>query len=262
MTYSTLLFDLSDGVAQVTLNRPDAANSMNAEMMGDLYRVMVRCDEDPAVRVVLLRGAGRYFCAGGDLKAFAGVGDELPAYLKEGLVYLHAAMSRMLRMGAPTIAAVHGAAAGAGFSLAVACDLVLAAESAQFRLAYTRIGLTPDGSSTYTLPRLVGLKRALELALTNRTLSAAEALEWGLVTRIVPDEALAEEAGGLAAELARGAPLALAGTKRLLYGGWTETLETQMEYEAASITQMAHSADAKEGIAAFLEKRAAAFKGE
>jgi 2-(1,2-epoxy-1,2-dihydrophenyl)acetyl-CoA isomerase len=262
MSYSTLLFSVQDGVAHVTLNRPDAANSMNAEMMQDLFDVMLRCDEDPVVRVVLLSGSGAFFCAGGDLKAFAAEDDDLPMYIKRGIIALHAAVSRMARMSAPVIAAVQGTAAGAGFSLACACDLVLAAESARFMMAYTRVGLTPDGSLTYYLPRAVGPKRALDLALTNRMLSAQEALDWGIVTRVVADDAIMDEANALAKQLAQGARLAMAGAKRLLHSGLTETLETQMELEAISLADMARTADAREGITAFLEKREAQFKGE
>jgi len=164
-------------------------------------------------------------------------------------------------MDPPVVAAVHGAAAGAGMSLACACDLVVAAESARFTMSYSNAGLTPDGSSTYYLPRLVGLRRATELTLTNRRLSAQEAMEWGIVTRVVPDEDLSEEATALASQLAAGATKALGAAKRLLQSGWTETLETQMEHETQTIADMARTSDAPEGIAAFLEKRQAEFTG-
>jgi 2-(1,2-epoxy-1,2-dihydrophenyl)acetyl-CoA isomerase len=163
---------------------------------------------------------------------------------------------------APVIAAVNGTAAGAGLSMVCSCDLVLAAESAKFTMAYTRIGLTPDGSSTYFLPRIVGLKRALELTLTNRLFSAQEAQEWGIVTKVVPDANLQAEADALAAQLASSATGALGAAKRLLHSGWNETLETQMELETQTIAARAHSADGREGIAAFLEKRAAKFTGK
>jgi 2-(1,2-epoxy-1,2-dihydrophenyl)acetyl-CoA isomerase len=201
------------------------------------------------------------FCVGGDLKSFTEQGEQLPHHLKELTTYLHAAVSRMARMDPQVVAAVHGAAAGAGLSLACASDLVVAAESARFTMAYTNAGLTPDGSSTYYLPRLVGFKRASELALTNRQLSAQEALEWGIVTRVVPDEDLSENAVALASQLATGATKALGAAKRLLQTGWTETLETQMENEAQTIAEMASTDDAREGIASFLEKRPAEFKG-
>jgi len=261
MQYSTLLLDVRDAVAHITLNRPDSANALNIDMGRDLMHAALQCDEDPAIRAVVITGAGRMFCAGGDLKSFAAQGEQLPYHLKEVTTYLHAAISRFTRMDPPVVAAVNGTAAGAGMSLACACDIVLAAESARFTMAYTRAGLTPDGSSTYFLPRIVGLKRALELTLTNRLLSAQEAQEWGIVTRVVPDANLLAEADTLAAQLAGSATKALGATKRLLHSGWTETLETQMEHETQAIAAMARTADAREGITAFLEKRAPQFKG-
>lgn len=262
MQYPTLLFDVRDSVAHITLNRPEAANSINVEMSSDLMRAIMLCGEDPAIRAVVITGAGGIFCSGGDLKSFAAHWEHLPYHMKEQTTYLHAAISRLTRMDPPVVAAVNGIAAGAGMSLACACDIVVAAESASFIMAYTRVGLTPDGSSTYFLTRIVGLKRALELALTNRVLSAQEALNWGIVTRVVPDAELLQQAHDLATQLAAGPTKALGASKRLLYSGWTETLETQMEHESQAIASMARTGDAKEGIAAFLEKRAAKFTGQ
>jgi len=259
--FENLLFDLSDHVARVTLNRPDAANGIDLALGRDLMRVAIRCDEDPEVRAVLLTGAGKMFCAGGDLKSFASFGDDLPAALKELTTYLHAATSRFARMDAPLVVAVNGAAAGAGMSLAVAGDLVVAAASAKFTMAYTAAGLSPDGSSSYYLPRLIGLRRTQELMLTNRRLSAEEALEWGLVNRVVPDETLLDEAGKLAAQLAQGPTRALGKVKTLLAASFAGTLETQMEQEARAIAEMAGAPDGKEGIQAFLEKRRPTFSG-
>jgi 2-(1,2-epoxy-1,2-dihydrophenyl)acetyl-CoA isomerase len=237
-------------------------NALNLDLAQDLLRAVLRCDEDPEVRVVVIAGTGRMFCVGGDLKSFTEQGEHLPHHLKELTTYLHAAVSRMARMDPPVVAAVHGAAAGAGLSLTCACDLVVAAESARFSMAYSNAGLTPDGSSTYYLPRLVGFKRAMELTLTNRQLSAQEAMEWGIVTRVVPDDDLSENANTLALQLAAGATKALGAAKRLLHIGWTETLETQMEHETQTIADMARTSDAHEGIAAFLEKRQAEFTGQ
>lgn len=261
MPYDALEFDVRDGVAHVTLNRPRAGNSINLEMGRELLHAALRCDEDPGVRAVVLAGSGNSFCFGGDLKEFSERGDDLPRLLKELTTYLHAAISRLARMDPPVVAAVHGAAAGGGFSLAISCDLVLAAESSRFAMAYSKAGLTPDGSSTYHLPRLVGLRRAMELALTGRELSAQEAFEWGIVNRVVPDEVLSEEATGLAERLAAGPTRALGASKRLLHGGWTEALETQMEHETRAIADISRTADAREGIAAFTQKRAASFEG-
>ncbi len=262
MEYSTLLFDVSDNVATITLNRPGAANAMDGQLARELADAALRCDEDPEVRAALITGAGRLFCAGGDLRAFNSFGDGLPAYVKEMASYLHSGISRLRRMDAPVIAAVNGAAAGAGMSLACACDLILAAESARFTMAYTSVGLTPDGSATYFLPRMVGLKRAMEIVLTNRVLSAAEAAEMGIVNRVVPDDELMTEARALATRLAAGPTKALGMAKRLLEAGMTATLETQMEIEGRGIADASRSADAREGIAAFLEKRPPRFRGE
>ena len=262
MQYTTILFDIRDNIAHITLNRPEAANSINPEMGSDLMHATIRCSEDSEIRAVVITGTGSIFCNGGDLKSFAAQGEHLPYNLKEETTYLHAAISRLARMDPPVIAAVNGSAAGAGMSLACACDIVVAAESARFTMAYTRVGLTPDGSSTYFLPRIVGLKRALELTLTNRVLSAQEAFEWGIVTRVVPDAELLTQASALAAQLAAGPTKALGAAKRLLHSGFDETLETQMEHESQAIANIARTADTREGITAFLEKRAAEFRGQ
>jgi 2-(1,2-epoxy-1,2-dihydrophenyl)acetyl-CoA isomerase len=261
MPYSTIDLTIRAGVAHLTLNRPEAANSITLEMARDLMYAALQCDEDAAVRAVLLTGAGRMFCGGGDLKTFAGKSAQLAHYLKEVTTYLHAAVSRLTRMNAPVIAAVHGSAAGAGMSLACAADFVLAADNSKFTMAYTRAGLTPDGSSSYFLPRIVGLRRALELTLTSRVLSASEALALGIATRVVPETELQREAQALAADLAAGPTQALGAAKRLLHAGWTGTLETQMELETRAIADIGRTNDAREGIAAFLEKRPAKFVG-
>ncbi len=262
MASNTILFDIRDNIAHITLNRPEAANSLNKEFSFDFMQAMMRCSEEPAIRAVVITGSGRMFCSGGDLKEFAGQGEHLPYHLKEVTAYLHSAISRLTRMDAPVVAAVNGNAAGAGFSIACACDFVIAAESARFVTAYSQVGLTPDGSLTYFLPRIVGLKRALELTLTSRVLSAKEALDLGIVTKVVPDSELLQEANALALRLASGATKALGAAKRLLHSGWVETLETQMEHESQSMAAMSHTADAKEGITAFLAKRKADYKGQ
>lgn len=260
--YSTLLFDVRDNVGRITLNRPETGNVLNLQMAKELMEVALRCDEDPQVRAVLLSGAGKSFCAGGDLKSFAAQGDaNLPYHLKEVTIPFHVAVARLTHSKAPVVAAVHGAAAGGGFSLMCACDLVLAAESTKFTVAYTKIGLTPDGSGSYFLPRIVGLKRALELTLTNRIFSAQEAAHWGIVTRVVPDTELMAQAEALAVQLAAGPTMAFGAAKRLLHSGWTEPLETQMDLESRSIADMGRTADAREGIASFLAKRQPTYKG-
>lgn len=261
MPYRTIRYAVEEGVVLITLSRPDRANAMDAVMMEELLDAAIRCDEDPAVRAAVLTGEGRAFCAGGDLESFSRLGADLPAGLKRMTTHLHGALSRFARMDAPLISAVNGVAAGAGMSLACAADLSLAASSARFTMAYTRAGLTPDGSATFFLSRLVGLRRAQELMLTNRMLSASEAADWGLVNRVTPDESLLAEARSLAEGLAQGPTRAFGHVKRLLLLGEGNALEAQMEHEARAIADAARGADGREGIAAFLEKRSPHFEG-
>jgi 2-(1,2-epoxy-1,2-dihydrophenyl)acetyl-CoA isomerase len=261
--FKCLNFEMRDSVAHLTLNRPEAANALNLELAQELEEVSLRCNEDQDVRAVLLTGNGKLFCAGGDLKSFAAQSPaELPAFLKRVTLYLHTAMNRFARMRAPLVIAVNGSAGGAGLSLICAGDIVLAGESARFTMSYTRIGLTPDGSSTYYLPRIVGLRRAMELAMTNRAFTAREAEAMGIVTRVVPDGEVMAASGKLAAELAGGATIALGGVKRLLYASSNNTLSEQMEMETELIAECARTADAQEGMAAFLGKRAPKFSGK
>jgi 2-(1,2-epoxy-1,2-dihydrophenyl)acetyl-CoA isomerase len=261
MSDDSVLFEVRDNVGHVTLNRPKAGNALDLEMAKELMAAASRCEADRSVRAVLLKGAGKSFCAGGDVKVFAAQ-EQLPQYLREITSYLHLAVSRFARLDAPVIAAVHGSAAGGGFSLAISCDLVIAAESATFLMAYTKIGIAPDGGSTYFLPRLVGLKRAMELTLTNRVLSAREACDWGLVTEVVALDNLVARAEELAQSLAQGPTGAFGSAKRLLQGGWNQSLETQMELESRAIAEAGGTADGQEGIRAFVEKRKARFGGK
>ena len=261
MGYEAIEFDLTASVATITLNRPKAFNALDVAMARDLMEAAIRCQE-PDVRAVVLTGAGRAFCGGGDLAAFRAATDGMPALIRRITTYLHAAISRFSRMDAPLIIAVNGVAAGAGMSLALTGDLVIASASARFTMAYTRAGLVPDGSSSFFLPRLVGLRRAQELMLTNRTLSAAEALEWHLVTEVVDDSELSARVRALATDIAAGPTRAFGGVKKLLALSAGESLETQMEHETQHIAAAAATADAREGTAAFLEKRAPTFTGE
>jgi 2-(1,2-epoxy-1,2-dihydrophenyl)acetyl-CoA isomerase len=261
MTSPAVLFQVSGNVAQVTLNRPDAMNSIDLELARELLQVAIRCDRDRAIRAVLLTGAGKAFCAGGDLRAMASFGDGIGGGLKELTTYLHAAVAHFARMDAPMVVAVNGVAAGAGTSLAITGDFVLAAESAGFLMAYTAAGLVPDGSSTFFLPRLIGVRRTAELMLTNRRLSAHEAMDWGLVNRVVAGDRLAEEAMAWAQRFAAGPTRAFGRVKRLLHDSYAATLETQMEMESRAIAEMAESSDGREGIAAFVEKRRPLFTG-
>lgn len=261
MTYTALLLDIRDGVARITLNRPTAFNALDAAMATDLDAAVRACAESRA-RVVVLTGAGQAFCGGGDLKSFKAAGPEVGARVGEVLEPLHAAIEGIAQMDAPVIAAVNGVAAGAGLSLVCACDLAIATASARFTLAYTAVGLTPDGSSTYYLPRRVGLARALDMAITNRSLTATEAEAWGLVTRVVPDADFEREAQSLAERLAAGPTHSYGEAKRLIRAGWETGLREQMRREAATIAEVAGAADAQEGMSAFIEKRPPRFTGE
>jgi 2-(1,2-epoxy-1,2-dihydrophenyl)acetyl-CoA isomerase len=261
MSETFVRLEIRERVAHLTLDRPDRGNAIHLEMAQELADTAARLADDPGVGAVLLRGTGQHFCFGGDVKTFATFGDRLPQYLRPVATALHLAVSRLARSDVPLVAAVQGAAAGAGMSLACAADFVLAADSARFRMAYTRIGLSVDGGSSYFLPRIVGARRALDLMLTNRTLDAAEACDWGIVTRVVPAADLDREAEAFAATLARGATGALRAAKRLVRDSWNDSLETQLEYETREIVEKARSADAREGITAFVERREPRFQG-
>ncbi|MGH7933342.1 MAG: enoyl-CoA hydratase/isomerase family protein [Candidatus Binataceae bacterium] len=256
--YSAILYQVRDNVAHITLNRPAAANSLNEQLSAETLDAIIRSEENEAVRAMVVTGAGnRFFCAGADLKGFYAQ----PGELKSRVSLFHVVLSRIARAPFPVIAAVNGTAAGGGMGLACGCDLMIAAESAKFVMAYSRIGLSPDGTTTYFLPRRIGVGRALELFYTNRTLTAHEALEWGLANRVVPDAELVGHAHALAAELAQGPTRAYAAAKRLMYSGTSESLETQIESELRSVYEMARTDDAHEAIKAFNEKRKAQFKG-
>ena len=261
MEYRYLNFDIADGVARMTLNRPDNGNALHIDMCKELMDVSIRCDEDPEVRVLVVDASGRMFCAGGDLRSFAHQADNLGPLLKEMTIWLHGAFSRFARMRAPVVTAVNGIAAGGGFGLAMCSDFVVAGESAAFTMAFTAAGLSPDSSSTWFLPRIIGLRRAQDLMLTNRRLTAREALEWGLVSCVVADEALADEATRVARTLAAGPTEAFGSVKRMLAATFDNGLETQMELEAREVTDNARGRDGREGVAAFLEKRRPVFVG-
>lgn len=262
MSYNSINFEIKDGVGLIRLNRPNEGNALIPEMACELLDAANRCDDDPEIRAVVLTGNGKMFCAGGDLKAFAAQGKNVSSYTKEITLAFHAAISRFNWMDAPVIGAINGTAAGGGFSLALTTDIAIAAESAKFTMAYTRAGLSPDGSSTYFLARMVGLRRAKEMALLNPVLSARQAMEWGLVNQVVADDQLLTTAVEMAYQLAKGPTKSFGATKRLLLSGATESLEAQMEQETRAIAAMADSADGREGIAAFITKRTPEFHGK
>ena len=261
MSFENITFEVRDGLARLTLNRPKAANSFNLNLAREFLETATICAEDSAIRAVLLTGAGRMFCAGGDLKNFAAAEDQIPERVAETADTLHAAILKFVRMNAPIVAAVNGPAAGAGMSLVCMTDMAVAAESAIFTMAYTAAGLAPDGSSTYFLPRIVGMRRARELMLTNRKLSAAEAHAWGIVERVVPDDDLMAESENLARALASGPTLAFGAVKKLLLSSQNAQLEDQLDAETSAIVAMTRTSDGREGVAAFREKRKPSFTG-
>ncbi len=254
-----VLLDIDGDVARVRLNRPQASNALDTELLKVLHETLTECVE---ARAVLLSGEGRNFCAGGDVKAFAAQGERLPEYLREATDWLGKCTSALIRHPAPVIAAVRGyAAGGGGLGLVCASDLVLAAESARFVLGATRVGMAPDAGASVSLVQLVGLRRAMELALTNRVLLADEALELGLINRVVPDAQLDAEADALAHELAAGPTKALAATKRLIWDGLGAQLEERLADEGRTVSELGATADAREGLSAVIERREPRFTG-
>ena len=262
MTYNSIAFEIENGVGLIRLNRPDDGNAIIPEMTCELLDVAIRCDEDQEIRSVVLTGNGNMFCVGGDLKAFAAQAEGVSRYITEITHTFHTAISRFNWMDAPVVGAINGTAAGGGFSLALTTDIAIAAESAKFTMAYTKAGLVPDGSSSYFLARIVGLRRAKEMALLNPILSAGQAMEWGLVNQVVADDQVLTTALEIAHKLAKGPTRSFGETKRLILSGATESLESQMERESRMIAIMAGSADGREGIAAFVAKRTPEFQGK
>ncbi len=252
--------EVEDGLATITLARGDKGNALGYAVARDLRDAAIACDEDASLRAVLLKAEGRNFCVGGDLGTFVKA-DNLPKAVKELTADYHVALSKLARMRPPLVTAVQGAAAGAGMALAALGDIVVAARSSHYTVAYTGIGFSPDGATTYTLPRLIGLRRFQELALTNRRIDAAEALAIGLVTKVVDDEAVQAEALALARRLAQGPTQAFGSLRQLLLGTFGNSLETHMELEARHLSDACRTADVKEGVAAVLAKRAPAFTG-
>ena len=261
MDYKTIRYAVDDGLARITLDRPDAGHTINRVFVHEFMDAAIRATTDPAAHCVLVSATGKNFGFGGDLKFFASEMHRVEATLTELTAMLHQGIQRLHHGKAPVIIAVNGMAAGGGFSLALFGDIVIAARSARFTMAYTNAGLSPDGSSSYFLPRLVGLRRAQELMLTNRLLTAEEALDWGIVTRVVDDDALATTTEELGLRLAAGPTRAYAAVKKLLSRTFEQSLEVQLEEESRLIAAMAASADGREGLDAFQNKRKPIFKG-
>jgi len=248
------------GIASITLNRPDALNSLTVSMKQDLLAAFRRVEREAGVRAVVLTGAGRAFCAGQDLRErLQPDAAPLGVELRERYNPIIRAMRALPK---PIVGAINGVAAGAGASLAMACDIRIASEGASFALAFGRVGLVPDSGATWFLPRLVGATNAAEIALLGDPVSSADALRLGLVGRVVAADALATEARAMAERLAAGAPRALALTKRALDSAWDRDLDAALDYEAHLQDMAGRTHDHQEGMAAFLEKRPPRFSGE
>jgi 2-(1,2-epoxy-1,2-dihydrophenyl)acetyl-CoA isomerase len=257
-----VLLDIADGIARLRLNRPDAANGMSVELLSALCDAIMACHGAPDLRVVLLSGEGANFCAGGDVRAFASKGEKLPDYIRQATAYLQNAVTGLLRLEAPVITSVQGfAAGGGGFGLVCASDIVISAESAKFLAGATRVAMAPDAGVSVTLSRLVGLRKAMSILLTNPVIPAAEALEMGIVTKVVPDAELTSASLALAQELAAGAPKALAATKRRVWAGTGTSIEQCLSEEARTVSELSGMADAREGLAAVIERRKPKFTG-
>jgi 2-(1,2-epoxy-1,2-dihydrophenyl)acetyl-CoA isomerase len=262
MSYHNILFDVADGVARLTLNRPDRLNSFNVAMHGEVREVLASLQTGSLARVLVITGAGRGFCAGQDLGdravapagAAADLGDSIEKYYKPLVMTLR-------NLPIPVVAAVNGVAAGAGANIALACDLVIATRSASFIQAFSKLGLVPDSGGTWFLPRLVGTARAMGLAFLADKLSADQAAEWGLIWRCVEDAEFAGVVDGLARQLAAAPTKGLALTKQAIYGSWGRSLPEQLDIERDYQRELGHTADYAEGVAAFTQKRTPQFKG-
>lgn len=259
MNFETIVFDIKGGVARLTLNRPDRLNSFIVQMHEEVRQALHSLGD---ARVLVLTGAGRGFCAGQDLSDRAvspgGEGVDLGESLEHRYNPL---IRRLTSLELPVICAVNGVAAGAGANIALACDVVIAARSAKFIQSFAKIGLIPDSGGTWTLPRLAGQARALGLALTGEPLSAEHAEQWGLIWKCVDDDKLAAETEALAAKFASAPTKGLAATKKLMRASWVSSLEDHLHIERATQSALGRTADYKEGVAAFLEKRPAKFTG-
>lgn len=259
--YESILFDVADGVARLTFNRPDRLNSFTAAMHEEVASALDSLERRGA-RALLITGAGRGFCAGQDLNDRAitpgSDGVDLGQSVEK---YYNPLIRRLISLDLPVICAVNGVAAGAGANIALACDIVVAAKSAKFIESFAAIGLIPDSGGTWILPRLVGQARALGMALTGDPISAEQAAVWGLIWKCVEDDQLSDEVNALASRLAAGPTLGLAATKRLIRTTWQKTLDTDLDDERDNMRRLGRSEDYREGVAAFLEKRRPVFTG-
>ena len=256
MSYNTIEYRVADGVGTLTLNRPESLNSFTVEMHGELRAVIKDIKNDAGVRCVLLTGNGKGFCAGQDLNDRTVSADQGPVDLGDSVEKNYNPLIRSLTaLEKPVICAVNGVAAGAGVSLALACDIVFAARSSKFVMAFSKIGVIPDSACTWHLPRAIGLPRAMALALTGDPIRAEQAADWGMIWRVVDDEQLLSEAGELARHFATQPTKGLALIKRAMRQSLGNSMDDQMELEKDFMRIAGRTADYKEGVAAFLEKR-------
>lgn len=258
--------EIQGAIATITFNRPEVRNALSPELRAGLGDFSAQVEQDPGIRCLVLRGAGGHFMAGGDIKGFKARQQLSPEQRKveilKGLHGLHFAINRLRRMPKPVLASIEGAAAGAGLSLVAACDLAIASADSFYILAYANIGLSPDGSSTYFLPRMMGMKKAMELTLLPEKFDAETAKEIGLINRVVPAAELEAETAKLAERLANGPTYAFGRAKALMDSALNNTLETQLELEGLAIADCMETADHNEGVNAFLDKRAPVFIGK
>jgi 2-(1,2-epoxy-1,2-dihydrophenyl)acetyl-CoA isomerase len=258
---ASVLLDINDGIATIRFNRPAALNAVDIEMACLLRDIVASVVANPAVRVIVLCGSGRAFVAGGDIGYFRAAGENAPQAVSKLIDPMHEATELLINASQPVIGSLHGAVAGAGMSLATAVDLVIAADNTTFNLAYIKIGNSPDCGASWTLPRVVGLRKAMEIALLGESIDAVEAHRIGLINRLVPLDKLAEETEKLARKLARSSPLGLAATKRLLHAGQQSALHDQLNREKESFVRNAGTQDFREALDAFFEKRPPKFQG-
>ena len=256
-----ILLAREGAVARITLNRPDAGNAVDPALAAQLAVAADDVAADGAVRCVVLTGAGRLFCAGGDIGGMAAAGDDAPRFLHDLAATLHGAIVTLSTMAKPLLVLVNGPAAGAGLSLALLGDVVVAARSAHFTAAYTGIGLTPDGGMSWLLPRLVGLRRAQAMILTNQRVCAEDAERLGLVSQVVDDADLVGEGDRIAARLVAAPTAAIGAARGLLMAGATATLRDHLDREATTIAAAGATAEGREGVSAYLARRKPDFSG-